>query len=634
MGLCSLIKDMNKFSKKFLESGTPLILFTSKAASFLSFYSLFFMLAWILIPQTGQAQSFIPANPPPKKTLPASVSSARVITLQQEALSKADNLFKSGDGKAAKAIFQSVFQKYPQSVEARVGLARIAIREYQYETARMFLESAMVDAPDNVGVIQELARLFHLWSADPSPAQENYHARAEEYFKQADMVAPNAINTLIYRGEWLLDRRQLVEAHNLFQRALVENPYNAQALLGDARYYLQANHLIKAKENIVQALDLLPEDAQAYYMMAVMLQQANHPEEAVKTAKKSELLDYGTNPSRDKLLANAYEKLGDRKKARLYFDKLARYLPNQPETVAKSGEIAAASGDIQTAQSAFQAALAQDGTLFQNLSIRVHQALVDERTDIALPLIRDGLKQTPGNDQLLHDLASAHYLDYIYRRNQPQQVQQDIALFYTQTKEKFPATPMPDLFKMDELKLLQASGQLIRESLQPLTRSNDALAAGEAAFLLGNFSEAQEALDAVDGETALGYQFAADRLLLDQELILSHALYLRGNQMETLPGIQQGLQRIDKKLKLAQLKITQGNAFFDKKQYEQALPLYQQARIIHKQWEVPYLRIADTFERMKQRQQAAQFYQEAVKLNPSLLDSKGFSKKFNKIKGS
>jgi tetratricopeptide (TPR) repeat protein len=613
MGLCSLIKDMNKFLK------APFFLL---------------LIALVLIDRPSLAQSFLPANPSPKKTLPASVSSARVITLQQEAISKADKLLKTGDGKAAKAIFQSVFQKYPQSVEARVGLAQIAVREYQYETARMYLESALVDAPNNVSVIQELARLFHLWSADPSPAQENYHARAEEYFKQADMVSPpNQINTLVYKGEWLLDQRQMVEAHNLFQRALAEDPYNPKALLGDARYYLRANHLIKAKENIVQALDLLPEDAQAYYMMAVMLQQANHPEEAVKFAKKSELLDYGTNPSRDRLLAQAYEKLGDRKKARQYYDKLASYLPNQPETVAKSGEIAAASGDFKSAQNAFQAALEQDANLFQNLTLRVHQALVDERTDIALPMIREGLKQTPGDSQLLHDLASAHYLDYIYRRNQPQQVQQDIALFYTQSKEKFPAAPLPDLFKMDELKLLQASGQKIKESLSPLINSNDALAAGEAAFLYGDFQKAQEALDAVDGETSLGYQFAADRLLLDQELVLSHALYLRGNQIETLPGIQQGLQRIDKKLKLAQLKITQGNAFFDKKQYEQALPLYQQARIIHKQWEVPYLRIADTFERMKQRQQAAQFYQEAVKLNPSLLDSKGFSKKFNKIKG-
>jgi tetratricopeptide (TPR) repeat protein len=579
------------------------------------------------------SQSFLPASPPPKKPLPASVSSDRVITLQQEALSKAEKLLKAGDGKAAKSIFQRVFQKYPQSVQARVGLAQIALREYQYETARMYLESAMVDAPDNINVVQELARLFHLWSADPSPAQENYHARAEEYFKQADMIAPNQGNTLVYKGEWLLDQRQMVEAHNLFQRALAQNPYNAEALLGDARYYLRANHLIKAKENIVQALDLLPEDAQAYYMMAVMLQQANHPEEAIKIAKKSELLDYGTNPNRDRLLAKAYEKVGDRKNARQYFDKLASYLPNQPETVAKSGEIAAASGDLNAAQNAFQAALEQDANLFQSLTIRVHQAMVDERTDIALPLIREGLKQSPGDAQLLHDLASAHYLDYIYRRNQPQPVQQDIALFYSQTKEKFPAAPLPDLFKMDELKLLQASGQKIKENLLPLINSNDALAAGEAAFLYGDFKKAQEALDAVDGETALGYQFVADRLLLDQELILSHALYLRGNQMEAIPGIRQGLQRIDKKLKLAQLKITEGNAYFDKKQYEQALPLYQQARIIHKQWEVPYLRIADTFDRMKQRQQAAQFYQEAVKLNPSLLDSKGFSKKFNKIKG-
>lgn len=613
MGLCSLIKDINKFSKA-------------------PFFLLLFALA--LVDRHSLAQSFLPTNPSTKKTIPASVSSARVITLQQEAISKADQFLKSGDGKASKAIFQSVFQKYPQSVEARVGLAKIAIQEYQYETARMYLESALVDAPDNISVIQELARLFHLWSTDPSPAQENYHARAEEYFKQADMVAPNQSNTLVYKGEWLLDQRQMVEAHNLFQRALVENPYNAQALLGDARYYLRANHLVRAKENIVQALDLLPEDAQAYYMMAVMLQQANHPEEAVKIAKKSELLDYGTNPKRDRLLAQAYEKLGDRQKARQYYDKLASYLPNQPETVAKSGEIAAASGDVRTAQTAFQAALEQDPNLFQGLTLRVHQALVDERTDIALPLIREGLKQKPGDAQLLHDLASAHYLDFIYRRSQPQQVQQDIALFYTQTKEKFPAAPLPDLYKLDELKLLQASGQKIRESLSPLINSNDALAAGEAAFLYGDFQKAQEALDAVDGETALGYQFAADRLLLVQELVLSHALYLRGNQMENLPGIQQGLQRIDKKLKLAQLKISEGNAYFDKKQYEQALPLYQQARIIHKQWEVPYLRIADTFDRMKQRHQAAQFYQEAVKLNPSLLDSKGFSKKFNKIKGS
>jgi tetratricopeptide (TPR) repeat protein len=509
--------------------------------------------------------------------------------------------------------------------------------------ARQYLEEALAQQPGRADIAAELGHLFHQWSVGPFASPEDYFPRAEEYFRQAQQINPDDVELLTFMGELQLDQGNTLDAERSLRKALAIDGRYVPALQGLAKFYMKVKERQRAKDAILHAVELDPEDTTSYFLLAQLLAQANRPEEAVRYAQKSELLDFGVLPERDLLLAKEYERLGDLKPALAYYERINRYAPNQAAVVVKIGELADRAGDSEKSAEFYQQAFKLDASLLDVWVDKGQTFLREEKPVEAILQFRRVLQIQPGNVQALHGLASAHFLNLFYQQVKRSALQQDILLFDQQLRS-LPAGERDELIAMDQLKLAMASNTapasqqaqgVFKGELERIAASNNDFAAGEALFLLGRYREAQERLDAVDGQTAKGYLQAADRLLLDQELVLANALYQRGYQMDPLPDIQQGLKRIQAKQKLSEQKISAGNQLYDAKRFAEAVVQYEQANRIYQEWEVPYLRLGDAYEKLHEKDKAGMAYRMAVQLNPALLDSKGFAKKYKRFaKGS
>ncbi|MBX2859707.1 MAG: tetratricopeptide repeat protein [Vampirovibrio sp.] len=553
-------------------------------------------------------------------------------------LIKAGLLYKAGNATSAKAVYDAYLQKNPSSAQARIGLATIARRNYDFDTARTHLETALSQHPEDPAVAAEIGHLYHLWSTDPFAKNPASKARAEEHLKQAAALNPNHPVVLTYLGEWAIEQDDRLAADANFTQALKLRPKFIPALHGFTRLSLKIGNTTQARNLILQAMELDPNNGETYYLMAQLMKAADHPEKSTEYALKSEQLDFGKHPARDLFLAKEFDRLGDVKQATSYYERVRAYDSTYVPAVAKLSKLYRQSGQAEKSMAFTKKLIELDPQHLPRLIQGAKQSLQAEQTSQSISQWRYILELDPTNTDGLHAIATAHFLDQFYMRTKPEQLQKDMALFdqLTQGKEQTP------LLIMDRLKLSIAAERTftpaIRSRLEMLAQSQDDLAAGEALFLLGDYAKALERLDYVEAADSQGYLQAANRLAMDQELIASAALYQRGYRLEPLPGHQLGLQRIQAKQRLAEKRVTEGNALLDNKDLKKkqrrpmAIQKYQEATRIYHQWEIPYMRMGDTYERMKNKPQAYLAFEKAVKINPGLLQSKGFAKKYGKLK--
>ncbi len=546
-------------------------------------------------------------------------------------LIKARIILREGKGNGAEAIYRAYLRENPGSTEALVGLARIAQRRFDYPAARDYLGQALASAPEDVEVVAETARLYHLWSTSPFGPTEDYSARAEEHFRHAEGIDPDNPLLLTYQGEWHLDSGDLVSAERHFQKALRLNPRFVPAYQGLTRYYIRVSDLSRAKETALHAVELDPQNQYSFFQMAQLLALAEHPEKATEYALKSEQLDFGHDPRRSLFLAEQFEKLGSARQAIDYYEKVLESAPGHAPTLMKLARLHEQQGDQEKSIAFYRDAIRQDPALLTGMIDAANAHLRKENTTGAIQqYIRIlALSNDPAvHRQALHGLGGAMVLDHFYGR-----ADQALAAKVLDAMSAYGDTNDP-LIALDRLKVrIAADGGTsgVLPKLAVIAESSDDLAAGEALFLVGEYARATERLDAVDGETAQGYLAIGDRLLMDQALLSATTMYQRGYQIEPLPEIRQGLDRIAAKRSLAERKVAQGNQLFGQENYREALEPYRQAQKIFPEWETPYMRLGDTHEQLKDKASAYRAYHKAVELNPTLLDSKGFSKKYKRL---
>ncbi len=565
------------------------------------------------------------------------ISQTIAVTEKDPILVQANTLLKQGKGHHAQSVYNAYLTSHPQNPNALLGLAKIAERNFDYPQARSYLESALTANPENVEIIATLGRLYHRWSTNLFGPKENYTARADEHFSQGEAINSAHPVLMAYRGEWHLDQNDLVSAQRSLQRAIRLNPRCVPAFQGLTRYYLRVKDLPRAKDTALHAIELDPENSQSYFQLAQLLAYAEHPNKAIQYALKSEQLDFGRNPERNLFLAQQLEKLGNSTQAIDYFTEVTKDSPNHTGAILRIAQLHEQNGELKESKAFYLKAIANDPSILTNMLNNARSQLRQEKTGPACKqffkiLMLTSASNNPNykalRNEAFNGLGSAVYLDSFYQKTNPNLLSQVLKVLEEQVKSN------PQL----EISLLKARiakhgfvSPNLKIKLQPLSQSNNALDAGEALFLLGDYARANETLDTVDGETAQGYLAIGDRLLLLQALVSATAMYQRGLQLEPLAEIKQGIQRIEAKRQLADRRITEGNNHFNKEEYVEAIRPYQDAKKIVPGWEVPLLRLADTYEQLKQKVSAFYAYQEAIEINPSLMDSEGFAKKYKKL---
>jgi tetratricopeptide (TPR) repeat protein len=190
---------------------------------------------------------------------------------------------------------------------------------------------------------------------------------------------------------------------------------------------------------------------------------------------------------------------------------------------------------------------------------------------------------------------------------------------------------VPKWIQLDRAKLGWAAGQPDATRLRSLTTSGVDLINGEALFLLGELAKALESLDAVDGQTAQGYQRVVDRLVPLHALRAAAVLAERGLAISPFRPLKQSLRHIQIMQQRAEALVAEGNQFYNVKRYAEAATRYQRAVALLPDADTAYLRLADSYERLHRPADAFAAYQKAVAVTPGLMDSRLFAKKYRKL---
>jgi tetratricopeptide (TPR) repeat protein len=556
-------------------------------------------------------------------------------------LDKAQDFLRSGRADAATAIYTAYLQRHPSSLPAELALAKIAIRRFEYAKARSILEAALTQHPDSAVTAAWLGRLFQLWSNSPAGKvadnSRNYLALAQEHFRQAITLGPNNALVLTYVAEWQLQQDDLISAEKGLDKAIQLSPSCMEAFQGLTRFYMKARDTHRAKDAVLHAMDLDATDPMNYFLTAQLLATTDHPAEAVKYADKSEQLDFGRLPERDYLLATQYEKLGENQKAVQYYTNLTTYTPRESQVWLKLGDLYDALNQNAKSTDAYKHALALKPDIMNDMLQQARNNTRAERIEVALKAWRRLLALRSVSPELgneaLGAIAGLHYLERFYHPDQvPNNMQQDLERFDAMAS----AGPLSPATQLDRLKMRIALHGVLsdadRQALSQLISANEPDIAGEAAFLLDDYSKTTENLEAVDGLSVEEYTRLADRLLLDQELMFSKVFYERAYQLEPSPSLEAAMKRIQAKQNLAEQRVNEGNLAFNAKDYKGAIDKYLEAARIYRQWDNAYLRLADTYQHLHRWEEAKQAYDKAISLTPSLMDSQGFAKNYSKLR--
>ncbi len=551
--------------------------------------------------------------------------------LADPVLDKAQTLLKTGHSDSAAAIYREYLRQHPGSLEAQRALAEIALRRFEYDTARAMLEKTLAQHPDAPEVAAELGRLYQLWSNLPG-GEPHYKARAQEHFAQA--LAHGADNPLVltYVANWQIEQDDLVSAEKNLQQALKLDYTFVPAYQGQIRFYIKVRDLGRARDAALHAMELDALNAETYFLTARLLALANRPAEAVQYAEKSEQLDFGKMPERDYFLAAQYEKLGQLEPALEYYNTLTVYAPQDAKNWLKLAELYDRLDRREPSMAAYRKALALQPELSQELKAQAAENTRNEKIELAMGQWRRLLDLQPENTQLaaegLANLASLHALNHFYNPTQP-------SPNWGADWDRFAQAPPYPALALDRVKMQLASQGLTpaaQQALVALGSGPDPAVAGEALFIAGRYGEARQRLEEVIPQDAGEALRLADRLMLDQELNFSKAFYQQAFQDNPDPSVQAAIKRIQAKQTLAGQRVTEGDQLFAQAQYEAAAAKYEEATRIDRQGDHAYLRLADTYQQLKRWTEARQAYDQAVSLAPSLMDSPGFAKNYEKVK--
>ncbi|WP_373532313.1 tetratricopeptide repeat protein [Vampirovibrio sp.] len=555
-------------------------------------------------------------------------------------LDKAAQLLQNGRADSAMAVYQAYLKTHPRDLDAELALANIAIRRFEYDKAKRILENTLAQHPNSAETAATLGRLFQLWQNSPTGKvadnSRDYQALADEHFRQALTLDKNNPLVLTYAADWNLQKNDLITAEQYLQTALRENPSFIPAFQGLTRFYIKVKDLRRAKDTIFHATELAPLDSANYFLTAQLLGIANQPVEAVKYGLKSEQLDYGRLPERDYFLATQFEKLGETRNAIQYYESLTVYTPREPQVWLKLGELYEAANQPTQSLHAFQKALALKPDVLNDLYASARQNTRLEKIELALQQWRRLLTIQPDHpetvDEGLSAISGLHYLHHFYH---PELMSKEAGEDLQRVEAALRQNPGDLKRQLDRLKIQIAQqeelSETVRGSLSRLSAGNDDAIAGEAAFILGDFAKTAERLEPVDGLSESEYAQLADRLLLVQELQFSKVFYQRAYQLKADADYQAGIKRIQSKQALATQKANEGNMAFNEKDYQSAVLKYLEAARIYQQWDNVYLRLGDTYEKLKKWPEAKNAYQKAISLSPGLMNSQGFAKNYNRL---
>lgn len=206
----------------------------------------------------------------------------RAAGLARDAARRGEQLRRTWKTAQAEALFREAATVSPTSLEALLGLARIARARFEYKEAIGLLDRAQASHPRSAELMAEYG-LVYLAAEDP--------ARARHYFTKAINLDP-ALESAItgQAGAYLLER-DYAKADSLIKDYLRRNPQSSRAHAVHGRILLENNQADEAERAAERALAIDEYDTDAYYTLAFVKATKRKPDEVRALARRALALD-------------------------------------------------------------------------------------------------------------------------------------------------------------------------------------------------------------------------------------------------------------------------------------------------------------------------------------------------------
>lgn len=573
-----------------------------------------------------------------------------------DTLSVGDAKLENGHYFQARQIFNTVRTKRRLTdVEKIHTLQQLAVIDRslsQYEQAITQLEAALKLNPNNATTVAEIADTLHAQAHDPFHPKPELARRAHEMMLNAERLDKNNPTVLLRQGDQLLRVGKAGEASQFFETVLnqphrTEYPLSLYTRLlmanlkqnehqGSPSYRTRGTNALQSGTALLQFIDSHPDHPDFLLLMARWMSQQHRPKEALEYALQSEQHDDRVMLDRLSFIAHQYQQLGDNAQAIRFYETLIQEAPNHLPTLIALGKLGLNTGDDHLISTYYHRAIQLKPELLEHDLQQAQQAFRQENTALAESLFVKVLDLSCGLASEIYTRATHGLVNTLFLESYYQQPVSAPPSLITALQKGNQTGYIDPFIQLDSLKMSVAVHQQAQPSdravLEQFINQPNPMVRGQALFLLRRFSEANHAFDEVDGQTAQGYLEAGDQLLALQALTAATTVYQRGYELEPLPGLRDALTMIQQKRRLAEERLQEGNIAFASKQYEQAKSQYLDAQKIYPDWDVPYLRLGDTHDKLKERESAYYAYTQALAINNAYLSGKPFAKRYAKLK--
>jgi tetratricopeptide (TPR) repeat protein len=205
----------------------------------------------------------------------------RPARLTAAALRRGEELRAKWNLNSAEAAFREAATLEP-SLEASLGLARIARARLEYADAIRLLDKASREQPNSAEVLGEYGSLY-LAAEEPK--------RARGYFERALHASPSDAASIIGLAGVDLLERDYVHATQSLREYLARDPQNARGHAMLARALLESNKISEAGDEAARAVTLDAYNVEALYTLACVRSSQRKADEARSLARRVVALD-------------------------------------------------------------------------------------------------------------------------------------------------------------------------------------------------------------------------------------------------------------------------------------------------------------------------------------------------------
>jgi len=307
-----------------------------------------------------------------------------------------------------------------QSVNARIGLAQVALAGQDPERAVVLLEQAAAIAPQEAAVHHHLAHVYGIRGDQAAAERERRLADTAEVKMQpgemASFADPPRDEVTLRDGvssSWLLanSRRHLAagrpqEARAALEALLVANPDSVPGLLASARMLVAGGDRARAHAMVQRAVELAPGDATTHAELGMVLARAGQAAQAIAAYRRALELDPDLPEAQSNLAALLFQS-GQTAEGLDLMRRAGQAFPGRADVQHNLANLLLMTGEAEEAVSTYYGALKLD---LGNVEMRTGIALglwELRRYSEAMAAYRQAHLLSPGNPSTARDYAWA-----------------------------------------------------------------------------------------------------------------------------------------------------------------------------------------------------------------------------------